>query len=119
RDLTGAGPRPGVGSMQEVSMSAIVAAHGPFDADLGHRMLERMAHRGPDGAEVRQVGEAWLGTRYLTITDPHTGAQPLGGRTQEIWLVGDGEIYNHRQIRRQLGAERFHTGSDLEAALQL
>ncbi len=100
-------------------MSAIVAAHGPFDADVGDRMLERMAHRGPDGAQTRRVGKAWLGTRYLTITDPDTGAQPLGGHTQSIWLVGDGEIYNHRQIRRQLGSERFRTGSDLEAALQL
>ncbi len=100
-------------------MSAIVAAHGPFDEQLGERMLERMAHRGPDGAESRRVGEGWLGTRYLSITDPRTGAQPLGGSRQAIWLVGDGEIYNHRQIRRQLGEDRFSTGSDLEAALQL
>src|SRR5690625_7595771 len=100
-------------------MSAIVAAHGPFDEQLGERMLERMAHRGPDGAESRRVGEGWLGTRYLSSTDPRTGAQPLGRSRQAIWLVGDGEIYSHRQIRRQLGEARFSTGSDLEPAAQL
>lgn len=100
-------------------MSAVVAAYGPFDERLGVRMLERMAHRGPDGQKVRRVGEAWLGTRYLTITDPTSGAQPVADITEPIWLIGDGEIYNHRRIRRQLGEDRFSTGSDLEAALQL
>src|SRR5690625_544747 len=100
-------------------MSAIVAAYGPFDEQLGHRMLHRMAHRGPDGSGSRRMGPAWLGTRYLTITDPRTGAQPLTGSRRDIALVGDGEIYNHRRIRARLGADRFSTGSDLEAALQL
>lgn len=100
-------------------MSAIVAAHGPFDAALGERMLERMAHRGPDGTETRSLNHAWLGTNYLSITDPATGAQPIGDDEQGIWLIGDGQIYNHRQIRRRLGAERFVTRSDLEAALLL
>src|SRR5690625_6674734 len=70
-------------------MSAIVAAHGPFDEAVGHRMLQRMAHRGPDGVGTIQVGQAWLGARYLSITDPKTGAQPLTGTQQKIWLVGD------------------------------
>ncbi|MEE6281980.1 asparagine synthase (glutamine-hydrolyzing) [Georgenia sunbinii] len=100
-------------------MSAIVAAYGPFDDEVGLRMLDRMAHRGPDGLGTRRVGEAWLGTQYLAIIDPHTGAQPLAGSTQDIWLVGDGEIYNHQRIREHLGQDRFSTDSDLEAALQL
>ncbi|WP_022919267.1 asparagine synthase-related protein [Ruania albidiflava] len=100
-------------------MSAIVAAHGPFDERLGHRMLARMAHRGPDGCGGRQVGPSWVGARYLAITDPQTGAQPLSGSRRDIALVGDGEIYNHRRIRARLGSDRFATGSDLEAALQL
>ena len=100
-------------------MSAIVAAHGPFEDDLGMRMLERMAHRGPDGVEFRRAGDGWVGSRYLSITDPETGAQPLAGARQAIWLVGDGKIYNYRRIRNQLGLERFRTKSDLEVALQL
>lgn len=100
-------------------MSAIVAAHGPFDEALGHRMLERMAHRGPDGAGVRAVGNAWLGCRYLAIIDPAGGEQPISGSRGDIFLVGDGEIYNHQRIRDRLGPDRFGTDSDLEAALQL
>lgn len=100
-------------------MSAIVAAYGPFDEAMGVRMLARMAHRGPDGRRTRRARDAWLGIQYLAITDPETGTQPLSATGEAIWLVGDGEIYNHRRIREQLGPERFATGSDLEAALHL
>ena len=100
-------------------MSGVVAAYGPFDEEVGQRMLDRMAHRGPDGTATVRAGDAWLGTRYLAITDPETGAQPLAGSREDVWLIGDGEIYNHRRIRRELGEDRFSTNSDLEAALQL
>lgn len=100
-------------------MAAIVAAYGPFDERVGERMLDRMAHRGPDGSGTRRTEHAWLGTQYLTIIDPRTGAQPLAGSEDDVWLIGDGEIYNHRRIRSRIGAERFATGSDLEAALEL
>lgn len=99
-------------------MSGIVAAHGPFDPEMGRRMLARLAHRGPDGEGARQLGDAWLGVRNLPITDVHEGMQPLAG-SGGSWLVGDGEIYNHQRIRSRLGAGRFSTGSDLEAALEL
>lgn len=100
-------------------MSAIVAAHGPFDERLGLRMLERMTHRGPDGSGSRQLQDAWLGVAYLTIVDPDGGAQPITVGAPEAALIGDGEIYNYRRIRDSLGPERFSTDSDLEAALHL
>jgi len=100
-------------------MSAIVAAYGTFNDEIGHRMLERMAHRGPDGMGSHAVGQAWLGTQHLAIVDPEAADLPLMGGSPDIWLVGDGEIYNHRRIREELGADRFSTGSDLEAALHL
>lgn len=99
-------------------MSGIVAAHGPFDPELGHRMLGRLAHRGPDGTGSRSVGDAWLGHCRLAIVDAEGGAQPLGP-ANGLWLVGDGEIYNHERIRARLGEERFATGSDHEGALHL
>lgn len=99
-------------------MSGIVAAHGPFDPGMGQRMLSRLAHRGPDGEGIRQLDEAWLGVANLSITDAPGGLQPLQG-TGGSWLVGDGEIYNHERIRSRLGTDRFSTGSDLEAALEL
>ncbi len=96
-------------------MSGIVAAHGPFDPRQGRRMLARIAHRGPDGEGEQQLEHAWLGHRRLAVVDPAGGAQPLADG--ELWLVGDGEIYNAEKLRRQLGESRFHTRSDHEAAL--
>ncbi|PVZ14206.1 asparagine synthase (glutamine-hydrolyzing) [Actinomycetospora cinnamomea] len=100
-------------------MSGIVAAYGPFDPRLGRRMLERLAHRGPDGEGSRQVGDAWLGHRRLAVVDPEGGGQPLANDAGDVWLVGDGEIYNHRRLRADLGEQHFRTGSDHEAALRL
>jgi asparagine synthase (glutamine-hydrolysing) len=100
-------------------MSGIVAAHGPFDPNLGRRMLERLAHRGPDGEGTRQVGGSWLGHRRLAITDLERGDQPLGTEDGSLWLVGDGEIYNHERLRARIGPDRFQTRSDHEAALHL
>ena len=98
-------------------MSGLVAAHGPFDPRTGERMLERLVHRGPDGEGSRQVGDAWLGHRRLAIVDPEGGAQPLASERGDLWLVGDGEVYNHRRLRANLGEDSFRTGSDHEAAL--
>ena len=101
-------------------MSGVVAAHGSFDPRRGQRMLDRLAHRGPDGAGSRELRRSWLGSRYLSIVDPVSGDQPLsGGRDGELWVVGDGMIHNHRRIRERLGDGRFRTDSDLEAAIVL
>ncbi|GAA1945541.1 asparagine synthase B [Brevibacterium antiquum] len=101
-------------------MSGLVAAHGPFDAKMGSRMVERLIHRGPHGSGHKKLDEAWLGSRYLSIVDPQSGDQPLsGGANRDIWLVGDGMIHNHRRIRAEVGAQRFCTESDLEAAIVL
>jgi asparagine synthase (glutamine-hydrolysing) len=100
-------------------MSGIVAAHGPFDAGLGRRMLGRLAHRGPDGEGERRVGDAWLGHRRLAIVDLEGGGQPMGTADAGLWLVGDGEIYDHARLRARLGEERFRTRADFEAVLHL
>lgn len=101
-------------------MSGVVAAHGAFDAQLGRKMLDRLTHRGPDGSGEKDLGGAWLGSRYLSIIDPEQGDQPLsGGAAGDLWLVGDGTVHNYRRIARQLGTERFRTESDFEAALLL
>ncbi len=100
-------------------MSGLVAAFGPFEPGLGRRMLTRLAHRGPDGEGSRQVADAWLGHRRLATVDLQGGAQPLGNDAGDLWIIGDGEIYNHRRLRTELGEQSFRTGSDHEAALRL
>lgn len=100
-------------------MSGIVAAHGPFDPAVGQRMLDRLAHRGPDGEGTRALDGAWLGHRWLAIADLAHGGHPLSTPAGDLWLVGDGEIYNHDVLREELGEDRFRTRSDHEVALHL
>lgn len=65
------------------------------------------------------MGRSWLGHRRLAIVDLEGGDQPLRTHDGELWLVGNGEIYNHADVRRSIGASEFGTRSDNEAALQL
>lgn len=102
-------------------MSAIVAAHGPFDPTEGERMLDRLTHRGPDGEGQQQLEHAWLGHRRLAIVDLEGGDQPLHDPDRGLWLVGDGEVYNHARLRQDLRARghTFRTRSDHETILHL
>lgn len=100
-------------------MCGIVAHYGKIDEGSARRMLRRTAHRGPDDENSVRVGDCWLGHRRLSIVDPSGGRQPLSTRSGSLWLVGNGEIYNHASIRPTLGEERFATNSDNEVALHL
>lgn len=79
-------------------------------------MLRRIAHRGPDDEGVRLTTTAWLGHRRLSIVDIEGGAQPLAHPDGQ-YLVGNGEIYNHRLLRADLNAHNARTGSDNEVIL--
>jgi asparagine synthase (glutamine-hydrolysing) len=83
------------------------------------RMLERLEHRGPDDQGEVSFAEGWLGHRRLAIVDVDGGHQPLSGCDGERWLVGNGEIYNHEHVRRDLGDGPYETRSDNEVALRL
>jgi asparagine synthase (glutamine-hydrolysing) len=79
------------------------------------RMTAALAHRGPDDERVQGV----LGFRRLSIIDLAGGAQPMEG-CAGAWLVLNGEIYNHRELRRRLeGRHAFRTRSDAEVVLHL
>jgi len=100
-------------------MCGIVALYGKIDEGAARRMLHRVAHRGPDDENSVRVGDCWLGHRRLSIVDPSGGRQPLSTKSGSLWLVGNGEIYNHALLRPALGEERFATKSDNEVALHL
>ncbi len=84
-------------------------------------MLDRLTHRGPDGSGTHTVANAWLGHRRLAIVDVQGGGQPLVEPDRRLWLVGDGEVYNHRRLREQLEAKgrTFRTGSDHETVIHV
>jgi asparagine synthase (glutamine-hydrolysing) len=99
-------------------MCGIVAEHGTTDSAELERMLERLAHRGPDDSGSISVGCSWLGHRRLSIVDVAGGRQPLVNDGADVWLVGNGEVYNHAEVRAGLRGE-FVTDSDNEVALHL
>jgi asparagine synthase (glutamine-hydrolysing) len=87
-------------------------------AALGEDMLSRLHHRGPDGHGSRQVGPTWLGHTRLSIVDLDGGRQPLADGTGRRWVVANGEIYNHQDLRERLPGP-FATDSDSEVVLHV
>jgi asparagine synthase (glutamine-hydrolysing) len=85
------------------------------------RMVETLRHRGPDelGGHLRD-GFA-LGHSRLSIIDRAGGHQPLVSEDRRVAVVINGEIYNHRALRRDLESRghRFATGSDGEVVVHL
>lgn len=98
-------------------MCGIVAAIGDIDVSSCRNMLHRIAHRGPDDTGEVRKHNVWLGHQRLSIMDVEGGHQPMTHAPTGTYLVVNGEIYNHRHIRQDLGHALFETGSDSEAAL--
>lgn len=83
-------------------------------------MLDRIRHRGPDDEGSVTLGDStWLGHRRLSIVDVEGGRQPLRTPDGEFALVGNGEIYNHLELRSELADHDLLTRSDNEVALHL
>jgi asparagine synthase (glutamine-hydrolysing) len=80
------------------------------------RMRDVIAHRGPDDAGLFVDDQAALGHRRLSIVDLAAGHQPLANEDETIWIVFNGEIYNHAAVRPELEAagHRYRTRSDTE-----
>ena len=100
-------------------MCGIAGIYGPHEAGEREQMLERLVHRGPDDAGEAQLDAAWLGHRRLSIVDVDGGRQPFANAAGDVWLVGNGEVYNHEQVRGTLAPAPFATRSDNEVALHL
>ena len=100
-------------------MCGIAAQYGAVDPASGRRMLDRMVHRGPDDEGSVALDDAWLGHRRLSIVDVAGGHQPLVGTSEDSFLVGNGEVYNHDSLRGRLAGARFRTASDNEVALHV
>lgn len=84
-------------------------------------MLDSMAHRGPDDEAIYVNGRIGLGSRRLSVIDLPGGRQPLSNEKGTIWIVHNGEIYNYRELRRELeeSGHVFRTESDTEVIVHL
>jgi asparagine synthase (glutamine-hydrolysing) len=89
-------------------------------AELGRRMLEVIRHRGPDDDGLHCDERALLGMRRLSIIDVAGGHQPLYAADDQVCLVFNGELYNYRELRRELvrAGHGFRSHGDAEVALQ-
>jgi asparagine synthase (glutamine-hydrolysing) len=92
-------------------------------ADSGalRKMCQIMAHRGPDDDGFYTDGPAGIGMRRLSIVDLATGHQPISNEDGSLWIVFNGEIYNHLSLREQLIARghSYRTHSDTETIIHL
>ncbi|MFC5578600.1 asparagine synthase B [Lysobacter niabensis] len=78
-------------------------------------LSQRQRHRGPDWSGVHLDEGAILVHERLAIVDPAGGSQPLRSGDGELVLAVNGEIYNHRDLEKQLATPyAFQTGSDCE-----
>lgn len=90
--------------------------------DLRPQLLEmakRIRHRGPDWSGIYNNDKAIMVHERLAIVDPASGRQPLLSEDKKLILAANGEIYNHRELRKQFPDYKFQTESDCEVILAL
>ncbi len=85
------------------------------------RMADRIVHRGPDDEGFHDDARVVLGMRRLSIIDVAGGHQPIANEDGTVHVVCNGEIYNFRELRRELErrGHTFRTHSDAEVAVHL
>ena len=91
----------------------------PVDPVRIERMCDVLAHRGPDGSGVWTAAGVGLGHRRLSIIDIAGSSQPMHSADGSAVLIFNGEIYNYRELRRELeqGGAQFLTDGDSEVIL--
>src|SRR5262245_44011732 len=84
-------------------------------------MRDTLTHRGPDDAGLYLDGGVGLGHRRLSIVDVGGGRQPMANEDHRVWIVFNGEIYNHRDLRPGLEerGHRYRTVCDTETIIHL
>ncbi len=84
-------------------------------------MSRQIVHRGPDDDGFLVEENVGLAMRRLSIIDIQTGHQPLSNEDESVWIVFNGEIYNHQDLRKDLESRghRYRTRSDTETIVHL
>jgi len=102
-------------------MCGICGAFSPkgfehISRDTLESMNRQIRHRGPDEEGYFVNHNVGLSMRRLSIIDVASGHQPLANENEDIWIVFNGEIYNHSDLRKELEAKghRYRTHSDTE-----
>ena len=101
----------GIGAVLILSSAAATVRRG----DL-LRMARTLSHRGPDGMGLFRSSRVGLVHTRLSVVDISGGAQPMANEDETLWVVFNGEIFNHVELRQELSAlgHHFRTRSDTE-----
>jgi len=99
----------------------IATTGGAVDPARLAAMSETLVHRGPDSEGSFVDGGVGLAARRLAIIDLETGDQPIGNEDGRIQVVQNGELYNYRELRRDLerAGHTFATHGDTEVLVHL
>jgi asparagine synthase (glutamine-hydrolysing) len=99
----------------------IASTNGSAVTDRVAAMSATLVHRGPDSFGEFTDGDIALAARRLSIIDLETGDQPIANEDGTLHVVQNGEIYNYRELRRELerAGHRFRTQGDTEVLLHL
>lgn len=105
-------------------MCGIVAAFDIKNSNnLRDQVLEmsrRIRHRGPDWSGIYTSENAILSHERLSIVDPKSGRQPIFSKNKDLILAANGEIYNHKELKKNISINyKFTTKSDCEIILAL
>jgi hypothetical protein len=123
RELSTARHADGARRLRSLAMCGIFGVLNLDGSPAERAALQAMArvsvHRGPDDEGFHLDGACGIGMRRLSIIDLAGGHQPLANRDGSLVVVCNGEIYNFRELRRELETlgQRFATGSDSEVIL--
>src|ERR1044071_1414636 len=103
-------------------IAGIASVESPEEARrLVQSMTQRMAHGGPDDEGIFQSGRVTLGHRRLSIIDlSSAGHQPMIHPNGQLVLSFNGEIYNYRELKKELQSigVSFRSNSDTEVILE-
>lgn len=98
-------------------MCGITGIIGPKNEEVVKKMAEAIRHRGPDDDGFYSDDLVSLGMRRLSIIDVSGGSQPIESSNGRYLIFFNGEIYNYKEIKKELGEYQFKTASDTEVVL--
>ena len=98
-----------------------LSSNAPIEERQLRQMLAMIRHRGPDQFGIYRDLRVGLGNARLSIIDLRHGQQPMTNEDASLWIVFNGEIFNHVELRGELEAlgHRFDTHCDTEVLLHL
>jgi asparagine synthase (glutamine-hydrolysing) len=97
----------------------VTSRPGDPQSTIVERMTTVLEHRGPDAFGYHQDAWAHLGHRRLSIIDLSTGQQPMTNEDRSLWIVYNGEIFNHASVRPELegAGHRYRSHCDTETVI--